>query len=481
MTPAHGDERLCLAPVAELVPAISGRSLSPVELLDAIVARIEAVEPSVHAFVTLDLERAYDAARAKADRLARGGQAGPLEGIPVGIKDLVPTAGLRTTNGTPFFIDDVPDHDAVEVERLRAAGCVIIGKTNTPAWGLKEMCENLVAEATRNPWDLTRTPGGSSGGAGAAVAAGYGPIAHGTDGAGSIRIPAAWCGVFGIKPSLGRVPLWPTPDIWGARIHAGPLARHVRDAAVMLEAMAGPDPRDPLSIDEPADGFVAACGAPIAGRRLAWCADLGFAPVDDEVRMATRQAAAVFEELGAIVEEVDDPGWGDPTWWHRILYRGSAANRLAPLAAAHPEWIDPSVQEIIDLGLAITASEYVAALGERTQFYSRAQQFMSAYDGLLTPTMPCEAWAYDAPPPLVGDAEITAVAGGRWPLVYAFSGTGGPAATVPCGFGSGGLPIGLQIVAPWHQDAWCLSLAAAFEAARPWQHHRPPITAATPG
>ena len=237
-----GSEPLRLRSVAELTAAVAARELSPVELLDDVAARIDAVEDKIHAFITLDLDRAREVASRRADDLARGAEAAPLEGIPVGIKDLVPTAGLRTTMGSPFFADDVPDHDGAEVARLRAAGAVIIGKTNAPAWGLKEMCENLVAEPTRNPWDLTRTSGGSSGGAGAAVAAGYGPIAHGSDGAGSVRIPAAWCGVFGFKPSLGRVPLWPTPDIWGARIMIGPLARRVRDAAAMLQAMRVPTP-----------------------------------------------------------------------------------------------------------------------------------------------------------------------------------------------------------------------------------------------
>jgi Asp-tRNA(Asn)/Glu-tRNA(Gln) amidotransferase A subunit family amidase len=369
MTVGSGDLRL--SSVAALVSDIAARRLSPVELFDDIAARIDAVEPQVHAFITLDLENARRRAGEIADALAHGATAGALAGIPVGIKDLVPTEGLRTTNGSPFFADDVPTQDGIEVARLRAAGAVIIGKTNAPAWGLKEMCENLVAPPTRNPWDLTRTSGGSSGGAAAAVAAGYGPIAHATDGAGSVRIPAAWCGVFGFKPSLGRVPLWPTPDIWGARIQIGPIARRVRDAAVMLEAMAGPDPRDPLSIDEPAGGMLDACNAGIRGLHLAWSPDLGYAPVDEEAATAARSAAAAFEELGATIEDVGDPGWGDPSAWHTVLFRGGAANRLGPLYDRKPEWIDPSVAEVIELGRSITLADYVDAQGERTRFSPR--------------------------------------------------------------------------------------------------------------
>lgn len=464
---------LRLRSVADLTADIAVRRVSPVELLDDVASRIEAVEDKVHAFITLDLDRAREEARARADRLARGEPAGQLEGIPVGIKDLVPTAGLRTTNGSPLFAGNIPDVDGLEVARLRSAGAVIIGKTNAPAWGLKEMCENLVAEPTRNPWDLSRTSGGSSGGAAAAVAAGYGPVAHGTDGAGSVRIPAAWCGVYGFKPSFGRVPVWPAPDSWSARVHVGPLSRRVRDAAAMLEVMAGPDPRDPLSIDGPAGGLVAACDGEVAGLRLAFSADLGYAPVDGDAVAAARAAAAVFEELGASVEDVGDPGWGDPSGWHTTLFRGGAAHRLGSFYDASPELIDPSVAEVIELGRKITMTQYVAAHGERTQFYQRAQQFMAGYDGLLTPTMPCGAWAYGKTPDPVGGTPVSPVGGGRWPLVYTFNVTGWPAATVPCGFTAAGLPLGLQIITPWHHDQRCLALSAAYEAARPWLHHLP--------
>jgi aspartyl-tRNA(Asn)/glutamyl-tRNA(Gln) amidotransferase subunit A len=474
-TAAQGSGPLRLQSLAGLVPAIAGRRLSPVELLDDVAARIEEVEDQVHAFITLDLDRARETAQQRADALARGAEPGPLEGIPVGIKDLVPAAGLRMTNGSPFYADNVPDYDGAEVARLRSAGAVIIGKTNTPAWGMKEMCENLIAPPARNPWDLTRTSGGSSGGAGAAMAAGYGPVAHGTDGAGSVRIPAAWSGVFGFKPSQGRVPLWPTPDIWGARIQVGSLARRVRDAAAMVQVMAGPDPRDPLSIADPPGDYVGACDAGIRGLRLAWSSDLGYAPVDDEAGDAARAAAAVFEELGATVEDVGDPGWGDPSGWHTVLFRGGAAHRLAPLYDRKPEWIDPNVAEVIELGRQISLADYVAAQGERTQFYQRAQAFMAGYDGLLTPAMPCGAWAYGKEPDPVGGTHVTSVGGGRWPLMYSFNVTGWPAASVPCGFTAAGLPLGLQIVTPWHEDERCLSLSAAFEEARPWLQHVPSL------
>jgi len=213
----------------------------------------------------------------------------------------------------------------------------------------------------------------------------------------------------------------------------------------------------------------------VAGMRLAFSPDLGYAPVDDEAAAAARAAAAAFEELGATVEEVGDPGWGDPSGWHTTLFRGGAAHRLGPLYDEKPELIDESVAQVIELGRRVTMAEYVAAHGERTQWYQCAQAFMARYDGILTPTMPCGAWAYGKEPDSVGGFPITPVGGGRWPLVYSFNVTGWPAATVPCGFTSAGLPLGLQIVTPWHQDGRCLALSAAYESARPWIQNEAPL------
>jgi Asp-tRNA(Asn)/Glu-tRNA(Gln) amidotransferase A subunit family amidase len=469
------DETLALQSVAILSRAVATRQLSPVEILDAVAARIEAVEPYVHAFVTLALDQASEEARRRADQLACGRTPGVLEGIPVGVKDLTPTAGLRTTYGSRHFENHVPTFDGAEVERLRAAGAIIIGKTNTPAWGLKELCENLVTAATRNPWDLARTAGGSSGGAAAAVAAGYGPIAHGTDGAGSVRIPAAWCGTVGFKPSLGRIPVWPAHDLWAARVHVGCLGWRVADVAAMLTGLSGPDPRDPLSLDAPAEDFMAARDNTVSGLRLAWSEDLGFAAVDPDVRDVTRAAVRKFEELGAQIEEVPDPGWGDPSDWHRVIFRAAAATRLRQFTTDRPELLDDSVKDIISLGLQISAEQYFDALAERTLFYERARAFLAGYDGLLTPTMPCGAFRYNEPPPTIEGRHISETPGGRWPLVFSFNVTGWPAVTVPCGFTRAGLPVGLQIVTPWHEDGRCLSIAAAFESVASWHNHRPRV------
>ena len=446
---------------------VAAGRLSPVEVTEYFLARIESLEPQLNAFVTLDADAARQTARDREKHLRSGGAPGALEGIPLGIKDLVPTKGLRTTNGMKFWQDEVPAFDGVEVERIRAAGAIIVGKTNTPALGHKDVADNLVSGATHNPWRRGRTPGGSSGGAGAAVAAGYGPIAHGTDGAGSVRIPAAWSGVFGMKPSMGRIPLWPAGDSWDGRVQVGALARDVRDAALMIDVMAGPDARDPLSLAASGETLLAACEQPLRGQRLAFSTDLGFAPMSDEVAALVTDAVAVFEGLGCEIVPLETP-WPDPTSWHTTLFRGGIAARLKPYVEAHPEWIDDTLMEAYELGRAITAEEYVNARFARTLFYQWANDFMSGYDGLLTPTMPVGAWPIADPSFTIGDKEVSHYSGGRWPLVYLFNVTGWPAASVPCGFTGEGLPVGLQVVTPWRQDAACFSLCAAFEAARPW-------------
>src|SRR5215467_13052821 len=467
---------LCFTPATELAAMIRRRTLSPVELMDAVLARIEALNPRLNAYVTVDAERAREQAKAAEAAVMQGETLPPLHGLPVSIKDLEPSAGLRCTYGSKFFEHNIADFDGMITGRVKAAGGIVLGKTNTPHYGYKDMCDNLIGPPCRNPWQLERTSGASSGGAAAAVAAGLGPLAHGSDGAGSIRIPAALCGVFGLKPSYGRVPYWPNVDFWAARSHNGPLSRTVRDAALVLNVIAGPDPRDPLSIDGPPEDYPAACDGGLRGLHVAWSPDLGYAPVDTEVRRLTATAARCFEELGCEVEEAN-PGWDHPGPWHAVLYRASIAGRLGPLADRRPEWIDHSLAQVIELGRAVTAPELLDAQASRTRFYDQAMSFMTGYDLLLTPAMPCAAWSYQQPPAEIDGTPVQQVAGGRWPLMYPFNLTGWPAASVPCGFTAEGLPVALQIVAPWHQDARCLRAAAAFEAVRPWAMNRPPVSA----
>jgi Asp-tRNA(Asn)/Glu-tRNA(Gln) amidotransferase A subunit family amidase len=467
---------LCYTPAQQLAASIRSRQLSPLELVEAVLRRIAALDGSVHAFLTVDADGALEAAREAEAQVMRDEELKPLHGIPVSVKDLEPVAGIRLTFGSRFFENNVAGVDGAAAGRLRSAGAIILGKTNTPAFGHKDMCDNLLMEATRNPWNLDRTSGASSGGAAAAVAAGFGPIAHGTDGAGSIRIPAALCGIFGMKPSFGRVPVWPNLDYWNTRTHVGPMARTVGDAALMLSVMAGADERDPLSIDAPADDYAARAAEGVRELRVGWSPNLGRSPIDPEVLGLAEAAALRFVELGCQLEPAT-PRWDDPTGWHGVIYRAGLAVTHAQKLRERPEWVDPTLAAIIEAGLQLTLPDLVRAQQARARFYDQARAFMEPYDLVLTPAMPCVAWSHERPPREVGGHEVQAMAGGRWPLMFPFNVTGWPAATVPCGFTAEGLPAGLQIVARWRQDARCLQAAAAFEAAQPWAAARPPVRA----
>jgi Asp-tRNA(Asn)/Glu-tRNA(Gln) amidotransferase A subunit family amidase len=468
---------LCYTPATELHRLIRTRQLSPVELTETVLARIDKLNPLLNAFLTVTPDLARAQARASEDRARRGALQGPLDGIPYSIKDLEPTAGVRTTFGSKFFEQNVPTFDGAVASRLKATGGVLLGKTNTPNFGHKDSCDNLLGSPCRNPWKLDRTSGASSGGAGSAVAAGLGPVAHGSDGAGSIRIPSALSGVFGLKPSFGRIPSHPNADYWAARSHQGPMARTVRDAALLLGAMAGPDPRDPLTIDARPPDYVAACDGDLKGLRVVWSPDLGYAPVDPEVRALVERAARRFADLGATLEE-RHPGWPDPLEFHRIIYEVNVAARQIDRATERPEWIEPSLMQMIDYARRVSAIDHSKALLARSAFYDQALRFFESCDLLLTPQMPVEAWSAE-PGPQQGPKEI----GGRpaptmyhrLSFTYPFNLTGQPAASVPCGFTSEGLPVALQIVGRWHADALVLRAAACFEAIQPWASARPSI------
>jgi len=467
---------LCFTPATELAAAIRRRQLSPVEVVDAVLARIEALNPQLNAFLAIDGEGARTAARAAEAAVMQGEALGLLHGLPVSIKDLEPTAGLRCTYGSKFYENNIATVDGLVTERVKAAGGIITGKTNTPNYGHKDMTDNLLGEPCRNPWRLDRTPGGSSGGAAAAVAAGMGPLAHGTDGAGSIRIPAALSGVFGFKPSFGRIPNWPNPDIWTGRTHHGPLTRTVADAALLLQALAGPDARDPSSIDNRPDDYRAAVANPfdaLRGLRVAWSADFGYAPVDAEVRRLTTAAAQRFADLGCTVEAVD-PGWANPREIAGLAWYVSYAARLGAYYDENPAWFDPSLAEMIEAGRRASGVEHVRTSIDRTTFYQEALRFFATYDLLLTPQMPTGAWSVAQGPATI-DGIPTPSMFDRLSFTFPFNMTGQPAASVPCGFTSEGLPVALQVVGRWHADTLVLQAAAAFEQVQPWAGARPEI------
>jgi len=464
---------LCWLPATELAGLIRRRKVSPLEVVNAILDRIDRLNPHLNAYVTLTADQARRDARAAERALGkRGVTLGPLHGVPFSVKDLVITKGVRTTFGTPLYRDNVPTEDAPIVARMKAAGGIMLGKTNTPTFGWIGATHNLLYGITRNPWNLDRTPGGSSGGASAAAAAGLGPLHVGTDGGGSIRIPASCTGIVGFKPSFGRVPLYPASGAWSLS-HAGPMTRTVADAALMLQVCAGPDERDQYSL--PADGvdYRRALSGPVKGWRVAWTDDLGFADcVDPDVAAICARAARAFRELGCRVEEVK-PAWPSPrdSWYE--LFCGGIAARMAPYLDRRDE-IDPGLLRIIETELRNPPTKYVQAWFDRLAWWQYPRAFFEKYDLLLTPTLAC-------PPFKVGLDNPTEIAGRpavpyAWiPFTYPFNLTGQPAASVPAGFTADGLPVGLQIVGRRFADATVMRAAAAFEQLRPWAQHRPPI------
>lgn len=465
----------CDITAADLAVAIRAKRLSPREVIDAVLARIERVNPLVNAFVTVAADHAREAARAAEEAVMRQDPLGLLHGVPVSIKDLTATRGIRTTFGSLAFAHHVPTEDALIVERLRAAGAIVIGKTNTPEFGAGANTKNALFGATRNPWRLTHTCGGSSGGAAVALATGMGPLAQGSDLGGSLRIPASFCGVVGFRTSPGVVPIYPTPLPWDPLPIAGPMARTVLDVALMLAAVAGPDDRAPLSIPvEPRHWIEAAQTPTLRGSRIAWSRDLGLTPVTPAVARVAEEAARAFGGVGLTVEDAhpDFSGVRD------IIHITRAARMAAVYGSLLATWRDkmnPHLVENIEAGLTLTAAEVGRAEAERTALWHRVREFFTRYDILLTPTVAVPPFPveWDFPPEINGQRVETYI---DWFLLtYAITITGLPALSVPAGWTADGLPVGLQIVGRRWGETAVLRAAAALEAARPWAHRRPPV------
>ena len=465
------DESIAYHSASELRDLYKARSLSPVEVIRTVLERIERVNPALNAFTVvtpdLALEQALTAERAYAE-----GAASSLSGVPISIKDLTPTRGIRTARGSLVDPDWVPDEDAPVVERLYAAGAVMLGKTNTPELGWKGDSGNRIFGPSFNPWNLEKTPGGSSGGAAAAVATGLGPLAQGSDGAGSIRIPAAFCGIFGFKQSFGLVPQYP-PSAVGDLSHLGAMTRTVRDAAMMLNAMAGADSRDRLSWSSDID-YTRELDTGVRGLRVAWSPTLGYAQVASDVLESTERAAMAFQELGCEVEQID-PDLPDPAKMLDVMWSGAMAGYFAGRLDEVRDLLDPGLLAVIDRAATLTAADLASSLQQRNAYYTGMRQFMDRFDLLLTPTMPVTAFTAGLDEP--DGWQRSTLAPLDWtPFTFPFNLTGQPAATVPCGFDRNGLPIGLQIVGRWRDDGTVLRAAAAFESALPWSHVKPPLT-----
>lgn len=453
-----------------LVEKYRARVLSPVEVTTAILERIDALNPGITAFTTVSGDVALRNAREAEQTYREGGEVPALAGVPFSIKDLTPTKGIRTARGSLLDPAWVPDEDPPVVERLYAAGGVILGKTNTPELGWKGDSGNRLFGPTYNPWHRERTAGGSSGGAAAAVALGMGPLAQGSDGAGSIRIPATFCGIFGHKPSFGLVPQFP-PSAVGDLSHIGPMTRTVRDAAVMLNAIAGADVRDRLSWSSGLDYLVGIEGG-VRGLKVAWSPNLGYAAVAPAVQAATERAVQRFVDLGAEVE-MRNPDVPDPADILDIMWAGAMTGYFAGRLEQVRDNVDFGLIAAIDRASNLTAADLASAQQRRNAYYTGIREFMASYDLLLTPSMPDTAFAAGLDEP--DGWQRKTIAPLDWtPFTFPFNLTGQPAATVPCGFDDAGLPIGLQIVGRWRDDPTVLRAARAFEIAAPWQQVRPP-------
>jgi amidase len=469
-------DELCWTPARELARLIRTKQVSPVEMVAAVLERIARVNPRLGAYCTVTADAARGAARDAEAAVGRGASLGPLHGVPVSLKDLTPTRGIRTTMGSKIFEHHVPAEDAALVERLRAAGAILLGKTNTPEFGCKPATDNRLFPPTRNPWALARSAGGSSGGAAAAVAAGLGPLAEGSDLAGSIRHPAAWCGVVGFKPSPGRIPRYPTATAWNAMGANGPITRTVGDAALMFAALAGPDPRDPLALPATGEDWVGLVdAASLRGQKVAWTPDLGgAAPVEAVVAETCRSAASKAGGLGWEIEEAS-PEIGDILEPFLTL---NAVLRQASVGQYLEDWraeMDPILVTRLELGRRLTAADVARAETARSAYHQRLRRFFERYDLLLLPTTATAALPLDDPlPKTVAGRAIGQPLDLLLPT-YAFNFGAYPAISVPAGFTAEGLPVGLQIVGGWRQDARVLAAAAAFEAAFPWAERRPEV------
>jgi amidase len=480
--PAPPRRDLAWASATDLGRLYRARAASPLEAMHAVLDRIDRVNPHVNAVVTLARESAISEARRATAALRRGAALPPLFGIPVGIKDVTPTRGIRTTYGSRLFEAHVPGQDALVVERLRAAGAIIIGKTNTPEFAFGPNTVNAVFGATRNPWDLARTAGGSSGGSAAALATGMCPLAEGTDLGGSLRGPASFCGVVGFRTTPGLIPRYPSVLAWDTYSVEGPMARTVADAALMLSVMAGPDDRAPLSYAVDGRDFTRAARTPsVKGWRIAWTADLGgLVLVDDEVRAAVERAVAVFRSIGGRVQAAC-PDMSDVP---EVVRLTRAPLMVARHADKLPEWrgvLQPGLVENTEQGLGLSPREIAEGELLRTRQWHRVREFLAERDVWIMPTAAVPPFPIEQPHVTEVNGRPVGKAMQRSYLTYAISVLGLPAISIPCGFTSAGLPVGLQIVGPRRGEAAVLRAAAAFEAAHPWVQHVPPIVARATG
>lgn len=470
---APGRDEICVLDAVDLAARIRRGELSAREVVQAHLERIERHNPAVNAIVTLDPEGALAAAAAADERQARGEELGPLHGLPIAFKDTHLTRGMRTTHGSPLFAEHVPDEDELLVRRIQDAGAIRIGKTNVPEFAAGSHTFNPVFGATRNPYDLTRSAGGSSGGAAAALAAGFQPLADGSDMGGSLRNPASFCNVVGLRPTPGRVPSHPAGNLWDTLGVAGPMGRTVADTALLLSVMAGPDPRVPISLGEPGAGFRAPLGRDTAGLRVAFAPDLGGrVTVDRDVRDVFARQAEVFEGLGCVVAE-DCPDLDGAEDVFRTLRAHEFSLGLGALLDSDRAALKPSLVRNIEEGRRLTGADLVRATTGHARIHLAATAFFERYDVLIAPVSQVTPFPVESEYPTEIDGEPQRSYLDWMRSAYFVSVLGSPALSVPAGFTPAGLPVGLQIVGPPRAERTVLETGAAYEAATGHGRRRP--------
>jgi len=463
---------ICFMTATEMVQRIRSRELSCREVMEAHLDQIERVNPIVNAIVTqIPSEQALTLADAADEALVQGKEVGPLHGLPIAHKDLVPTKGLRTTFGSPIFKDFVPEDDGLIVERLKKAGAITIGKTNTPEFGAGSQTFNPVFGETLNPYDTTKTCGGSSGGAAVSLACGMLPLADGSDMGGSLRNPANFCNITGFRTSPGRVPVWPSPAPWLPIAVQGPMARTVQDAALMLSAIAGPDPRGPIAIADPGSIFTRSLDRNFKGVKIAWSKDLGELPVDPRVTQTLEDQRHVFDSLGCIVEE-GQPDFSSADEIFKVWRAWRFELQFAEFLESQRELMKDTVIWNIEEGQNLTGPQIGRAEVKHTELFHRVREFMETYEYLICPVN--QVPPFDIKQPYIEEIDgVQMETYIDWmKSCYYITVTGHPAISVPCGFTPEGLPVGMQIVGRHNADFGVLQLAHAFEKATGfWKQH----------
>lgn len=462
---ANASELLAL-PVSGLLALMKAREVSPVELMEATLAKAEEVNATTSAFLAIAADRAMDAARRMEDVYRRGDDLPPLAGLPISIKDTEPTQGIRTTLGSAIHRNNVPDFDGAAAANLKRAGAIVFAKSNTPAFAAYGNTENLLQAPCRNPLRLTDTPGGSSGGAAAAVAAGIGPVAHGTDGGGSVRMPASLCGLVGFKPSYGVVPYWPRGDLWEGRAHHGVLSRTLEDAVLTMRGLTGASEFDPLCLPGEIDWRADADIGKLRGKRGLYIAEFPGLPVEPVIAAACAAAVDGLRDQGLVVEEgaFDLPSTIE---WLCHLWHPPLARMLRPWLEKSPDLVDAQLLPLIESGSRVSLDTYLHAREKRTQFNTDFVRRYPAHDFIICPTMPCLAWPVNGNPVLHGgqgipDVETIATV---WEQVHIYNLLGWPAISMPCGYAPDGRAIGIQVATKRNEDLLCLAVASLLETA----------------